>query len=162
MKRSKNPTGAKAPVEKPAVAVSARVVVHEVPAKPEEVLKRYNAFAMADALHDQAMQSGEPVSASFAKHVVEQHSAAGKLLEAVPHVQKAKKKSATAFRERNQTRRHEATEAREQVQTMARKLRAEFPREVWHTRPYALAARIKKRWPKGTPSVKTIVRHLKK
>lgn len=104
MKRSKKseaakPTGANAPIN-----LRARVVVHEVPAKPEEVLKRYNAFALADALHEQAIKNGEPVSASFAKHVAEQHGAAGKLLEAVPAIQDAKKRTAK-LREKEPTRR---------------------------------------------------------
>jgi hypothetical protein len=147
---------------KPAVPVSARVVIHEVPAKPEEVLKRYNAFALADALHDQAIKSGEPVSARFAKHVAEQHSPASKLLEAVPHIQKARKKSATAFRGRNQKRRDEGAATRDQVRTMAKALRAESPLAVWHTQPYVLAAKIREKWRKGAsaPSVKTIVRAL--
>src|SRR5262249_41274567 len=75
-------------------AVGARVIIHTVPSKPEEVLKLYNAYALADALYDQAIKSGEPVSPSFKRRVAEQHGAAAKLLDAVPVVQGAKRRTA--------------------------------------------------------------------
>jgi hypothetical protein len=73
----------------PGPPVSARVVVYEVPAAPDEVLKRFKELALADALYDQA--ANDP---TFTWHVSDQHSAASKLLDAGRIVQAAKKQFA--------------------------------------------------------------------
>jgi hypothetical protein len=158
MKRSKkSETGAKPA----AAAVSARVVVHEVPAKPEEVLKRYNAFALADALHDQAIKSGEPVSPNFAKHVTEQHGAAGKLLEAVPVIRSAKKRAAILKESHVQA----AEKKKKAVLDIAERLRLEDRRRGVPGRTKHLAGLVYKKLPQPEsakddkrPSVRTIRR----
>jgi hypothetical protein len=109
---------------KPGVAVSARVMVHEVPGRPEDVLKRYNAFALADALYDQAIKSNEPVDANFKRHVSEQHGAAGKLLDAVSAIQGAKRRTA-GLRSKNEKQQRNAERDHQEYRDIARMLYAQ-------------------------------------
>jgi len=144
---------------KPGVAVSARVVVHEVPGKPEDVLKRYNAFALADALYDQAIKNDEPVDANFKRHVSEQHGAAGKLLDAVPAIQGAKRRTA-GLRSENEKQKRDKERNHQEYRDWAGKLSEEQP-ELRRATPHGLAKALwDKRKKQGMvrPSMRTFER----
>jgi hypothetical protein len=142
-----------------APAVSARVVVYEMPAKSEEIAKRYRAFAMAAALHEQAVKNGEPVDRNFTQHVTEQHKPAGKLLKTVSAVQNLKK-AAAALQPVNEEKQSQKERDYQHYRKVFQELCATEPK-LRRARPYRAATVVRPeliRRGEVAPSIRTLRR----
>jgi hypothetical protein len=93
-RRSRKQVTASDDAVKAGPAVSARVLVTELPRNSEEVLARSDASALAENLYKRAIESGEPISADLVQYVADlsRGGASAELLKAVPIIQGAKKR----------------------------------------------------------------------
>jgi hypothetical protein len=137
------------------------VLVTELPRNPEEVRKRSDAFALAEAYANRAIESGEPISPDLIQIVsdLSPGGAAKKLLEAIPVIQGNKKRTANLHEGKGQAyenRRRAALNIAARLMRKDRRLQqprktSEIARLVWAELPQTdedkrTAVRTIRRW----------------